>query len=57
MDDDSFWAPANPCERCGGDYELVSVRTVRGMVMVEVCPHCDLGVEVIGELRKAADGS
>jgi uncharacterized protein (DUF983 family) len=44
MDDDSFCAPATMCERCGGDYDLVSMRTAKGPAMVDVCPVCDLGV-------------
>ena len=43
MEDDGFYAPAALCERCGGEYQLTVVRTVRGPVTVEVCPMCDLG--------------
>ena len=56
MDDDSFWAPANRCERCGGDYDLVSVRTASGPAIVEVCRRCDLGVIELAPRREAAGG-
>jgi hypothetical protein len=57
VEDDSFWAPVTRCERCGGDYDLVSVRTSRGPALVEVCPRCDLGAGELAARRKAADSS
>ena len=57
MDDEGFWAPGNRCERCGGDYDLVTVRTACGPAMVEVCPRCDLGVLELAPRHQAADGS
>ena len=47
MEDDGFFAPAEECERCGGDYQLVAVRTLRGPVTVDVCPICDLGASAL----------
>jgi len=57
MDDEGFWAPATRCERCGGDYDLVTVRTARRPAMVEVCPRCDLGALELAQRGDAADGS
>ena len=57
MEDDRFWAPATRCERCGGNYDLVSVRTATGPALVDVCPRCDLGLDELADRRKAVDDS
>jgi hypothetical protein len=57
MDNDGFCAPASSCERCGGDYELVTMRTVRAPAVVEVCPRCDLGVVDITARRRRQEES